>query len=95
MQDHVYVQYLELNAFQQRFRELANSMAANERLVHELPAGGNTTEELNAALVRKTLQRCEIFKNKIFPNSIFSPTFPPKKYCLTLLNPTNVLEKMH
>lgn len=54
MQDHVYVQYLELNAFQQRFRELANAMAANERLVHELPAGGNTTEELNAALVRQT-----------------------------------------
>ena len=50
MQDHVYVQYLELNAFQTRFRELANTMAVNERLVQELPAAGNTTEELNAAL---------------------------------------------
>jgi len=51
MQDHVYVQYLELNAFQQRFRELAHAIAANQRLVQDLPAGGNTTEELNAALV--------------------------------------------
>ena len=50
MQDHVYVQYLELNAFQTRFRELANTMAANERLVQELPSAGNTAEELNAAL---------------------------------------------
>ena len=50
MQDHVYVQYLELNAFQTRFRELANTMAANERLVQELPSAGNNTDELNAAL---------------------------------------------
>jgi hypothetical protein len=51
MQDHVYVQYLELNAFQQQFRDLFTTIAANERLVQELPAAGNTTEELNAALV--------------------------------------------
>ncbi len=51
MQDHVYVQYLELNAFQQRFRELANAIAANERLVQDLPSAGNTAEELSVALV--------------------------------------------
>ena len=57
MQDHVYVQYLELNAFQQRFRELANTIAANERMVQELPSAGNTTEELNAALDKVPLQQ--------------------------------------
>jgi len=52
MQDHVYIQYLELNSFQQRFRELANAISTNERLVQNLPAGGNTIEELNLSLVR-------------------------------------------
>lgn len=50
MQDHVYVQYLELNTFQQRFRELANVFAENERLVRDLPVSGSSTEEVNAAL---------------------------------------------
>ena len=50
MQDHVYVQYLELNTFQSRFRELANTFANSERAVRDLPLGGNTAEEVNAAL---------------------------------------------
>lgn len=50
MQDHVYVQYLELNTFQQRYRELANTFAENDRMVRELPISGSSTEEVNAAL---------------------------------------------
>ena len=50
MQDHVYVQYLELNTFQHRFRELANTFSDNEKQVRDLPLGGNNPEEVNAAL---------------------------------------------
>ena len=50
MQDHVYVQYLELNTFQHRFREIANSFVDNERQVRDLAVCGNNPEEINAAL---------------------------------------------
>ncbi len=58
MQDHVYVQYLELNTFQARFRELANSFALHhERLEREVPSaaaavavGFGSAEEANAGL---------------------------------------------
>ena len=50
MQDHVYVQYLELNTFQSRFRELSATFADSERAVRDLPTGGATAEEVNAAL---------------------------------------------
>ena len=50
MQDHVYVQYLELNTFQHRFREIANSFVDNERHVRDLAVCGNNPEEINAAL---------------------------------------------
>jgi hypothetical protein len=52
MQDHVYVQYLELNTFQIRFRDLANDFAESlERLNRDLPMVGlGSAEEVNAAL---------------------------------------------
>lgn len=52
MQDHVYVQYLELNTFQTRFREIANSFAEIERVIRDLPVSGSSMEEVNAALDR-------------------------------------------
>ena len=50
MQDHVYVQYLELNTFQHRFKDLANTFADRERIVRSLPMTGSTREEVNTAL---------------------------------------------
>uniref|UniRef100_A0A0K2U826 CRAL-TRIO domain-containing protein n=1 Tax=Lepeophtheirus salmonis TaxID=72036 RepID=A0A0K2U826_LEPSM len=52
MQDHIYVQYLELNTFQHQFRELANAFAENERESRSIPVSGNTNEEINVALDR-------------------------------------------
>ena len=50
MQDNVYVQYLELNTFQTKFRDLATSFSETERLIRELPMSGSSMEEINAAL---------------------------------------------
>ena len=52
MQDHVYVQYLELNTFQVRFREVANAFAEDvARLERDVPTGGFSSEcEVNDAV---------------------------------------------
>jgi hypothetical protein len=36
MQDHLYVQYVELNQFQNEFRELANKFGENEKIIKKL-----------------------------------------------------------
>ena len=33
LQDHLYVQYVELNQFQNEFRELANKFGENEKII--------------------------------------------------------------
>ena len=52
MQDHVYVQYLELNTFQIRFREVVNAFAEDlARLERDVPTGGFSSEdEVNDAV---------------------------------------------
>ena len=36
LQDHLYVQYVELNQFQNEFRELANKFGENEKIIKKL-----------------------------------------------------------
>jgi hypothetical protein len=36
VQDHLYVQYVELNQFQNEFRELANKFNENEKIIKKL-----------------------------------------------------------
>ena len=50
MQDHVYVQYLELNSFQTRFREISTSLNAVEISLRDFTASAGTVEEANALL---------------------------------------------
>ena len=50
MQDHVYVQYLELNSFQTRFREISTSLSAVEISLRDFNASASTVEDANALL---------------------------------------------
>ena len=50
MQDHVYVQYLELNSFQSRFREISNSLNAVEISLREFSTAATNVEEANTLL---------------------------------------------
>ncbi len=36
LKDHLYVQYVELNQFQNEFRELANKFGENEKIIKKL-----------------------------------------------------------
>ena len=49
-QDHLYVQYVELNQFQNEFRELSNKFNENEKIIKKLPMSGSCIEEVNAEL---------------------------------------------
>ena len=50
MQDHVYVQYLELNSFQTRFREISASLNQVELSLRDLNASASSVEDANALL---------------------------------------------
>lgn len=50
MQDHVYVQYLELNSFQTRFREISASLNAVEHSLRDLNASASSVEDANTCL---------------------------------------------
>merc|ERR1719233_1457003 len=50
MQDHLYVQYVELNIFQNEFRDLSNKFNENEKIIHRLEMQGSCLEEVNAEL---------------------------------------------
>ena len=50
MQDHVYVQYLELNAFQTRFRELNVSLEQVEVSLREFSLSTTTIDNVNILL---------------------------------------------
>jgi len=50
MQDHLYVQYVELNQFQNEFRELSNKFQENEKIIQKLPMSGESMEEVNTEL---------------------------------------------
>lgn len=50
MQDHLYVQYVELNQFQIEFRELSNKFNENEKIIKKLTVSGENLEEVSAAL---------------------------------------------
>lgn len=50
MQDHVYVQYLELNSFQTRFREISASLSAVEHSLRDLNASASSVEDANTCL---------------------------------------------
>ena len=50
MQDHVYVQYLELNSFQTRFREITNSLNTVEISLREFSTSATNIEEANTLL---------------------------------------------
>ena len=56
MQDHIYVQYLELETFQQRFRDISAQLAHVEAQEGSLCATGNCAEEVDAAFDR--LESC-------------------------------------
>ena len=57
MQDHVYVQYLELNSFQTRFRELSVSLEQVEINLREFSTSATTVD--NANLLLDTLESME------------------------------------
>ena len=57
MQDHVYVQYLELNAFQTRFRELTVSLEQVEVSLRECSTSATTVD--NANILLDTLESME------------------------------------
>ena len=57
MQDHVYVQYLELNSFQTRFRELSVSLEQVEMNLREFSTSATTVD--NANLLLDTLESME------------------------------------
>ena len=50
MQDHVYVQYLELNAFQTRFRELNVSLEQVEVSLRDFSLSTTTIDNVNILL---------------------------------------------
>ncbi len=50
MQDHVYVQYLELNSFQTRFREISAQLATHEADLHAFSTSVSHADEANALL---------------------------------------------
>jgi len=50
MQDHLYVQYVELNVFQNEFRDLSNKFNENEKIILRLEMSGSCLEEVNAEL---------------------------------------------
>merc|ERR1719167_817731 len=50
MQDHLYVQYVELNIFQNEFQTLSNRFKENEKLLLGLKMSGSSLEEVNAHL---------------------------------------------
>ena len=50
MQDHVYVQYLELNSFQTRFREISASLNQVEISLREINVSASTVEDANTLL---------------------------------------------
>ncbi len=52
MQDHIYVQYLELNSFQTRFREISASLGTVELTLRDLNASASSVEDANALLDR-------------------------------------------
>ena len=49
-QDRLYLQYVELNAFQNEFRELANKFKENEKIIQKLGSHGTTLAEVNEEL---------------------------------------------
>ena len=49
-QDRLYLQYVELNAFQNEFRELSNKFKENERIIQKLEIIGTSLAEVNAEL---------------------------------------------
>ena len=49
-QDRLYLQYVELNAFQNEFRELANKFKENEKIIQKLGIHGTTLAEVNEEL---------------------------------------------
>jgi len=50
MQDHLYVQYVELNEFQNEFRELCSKFQENEKIISKLPMSGTSLDEVNHCL---------------------------------------------
>ena len=52
MQDHVYVQYLELNSFQSRFREISVSLEQVEANLRDFSTGATTVDNANLLLAR-------------------------------------------
>jgi hypothetical protein len=50
MQDHVYVQYLELNSFQTRFREVSGRLAQVEVQLRDLSTSASTIDDANELL---------------------------------------------
>lgn len=50
LQDRLYLQYVELNAFQNEFRELSNKFKENERIIQKLEIIGTSLAEVNAEL---------------------------------------------
>ncbi len=59
MQDHVYVQHLELATFQSRFRELAASLASLEEASARLPAPRGARSEEDAAEIDACLDAAD------------------------------------
>ena len=49
-QDRLYLQYVELNAFQNEFRELANKFKENEKIIQKLGIHGTTLAGVNEEL---------------------------------------------
>ena len=49
-QDRLYLQYVELNAFQNEFRELANKFNENEKIIQKLGIHGTTLAGVNEEL---------------------------------------------
>ena len=49
-QDRLYLQYVELNAFQNEFRELSNKFKENEKIIQKLQIHGTTLIEINEEL---------------------------------------------
>ena len=47
IQDHLYVQYVELNQFQNEFRELCSKFQENEKIISKLPMSATSLEEVN------------------------------------------------
>ncbi|XP_023327387.1 guanine nucleotide exchange factor DBS [Eurytemora carolleeae] len=50
MQDHLYVQYVELNQFQNQYRELTNKFNENEKIIKKMAISGESLDEVTRAL---------------------------------------------